>query len=227
MDRVKYPRTLHVPWSPGATSDDKVFTEEALLEAFAGRRVVVTEKMDGENTTIYSDGTCHARSIDSGHHESRSWVKGLAARLKGEIPDGWRVCGEYLYAKHSIEYKDLPGYFLVFAIYDERDVCLWWEDTVEWCELLDLPHVPVLYTGHWDDPDQFKDWDIDGDGWTPSLYGTDYEAGAEGYVIRLYHSFHARDFSRSVAKYVRAGHVQTDDHWMHQAVVPNKLKGAK
>lgn len=27
-----------------------------------------------------------------------------------------------------------------------------------------------------------------------------------------------------VGKWVRANHVQTDDHWMHQAVVPNKLK---
>jgi hypothetical protein len=227
MERYKYPRTKHVSWSPGAKSEDKVFTEEELLEAFAGRRVVVSEKIDGQNCSIYSDGTCHARSIDSRHHESRSWVKRLAARLKGEIPPGWRVVGENLQARHSLAYENLPGYFLVFAIYDERNVCLWWEDTVEWCGLLDLPHVPVLYTGHWDEPDQFKRWGVDGDGYTPSEYAVDQAAGAEGYVVRLYHSFHYRDHEKSVAKYVRASHVQTDDHWMHQAVVPNKLKGTK
>lgn len=36
--------------------------------------VVITEKMDGENTTLYRDGL-HARSLDSRHHPSRNWVK--------------------------------------------------------------------------------------------------------------------------------------------------------
>jgi len=39
-----------------------------------GREVVVTEKMDGENTTMYCDNI-HARSIDGRHHPSRDWVK--------------------------------------------------------------------------------------------------------------------------------------------------------
>ena len=54
---VKYPRTPHLPWSPGATADDRVHTDLAGLE---GREIVVTEKLDGENTTIYRDHV-HAR----------------------------------------------------------------------------------------------------------------------------------------------------------------------
>jgi len=46
----------------------------------------------------------------------------------------------------------------------------------------------------------------------------------EGYVVRLAGGFHYRAFRRSVAKYVRKGHVQTDDHWKSQAVVANKLR---
>lgn len=39
----------------------------------------------------------------------------------------------------------------------------------------------------------------------------------EGYVVRISDSFHYDDFSKSVAKCVRAGHVgSTDDHWMIQ-----------
>lgn len=50
---VKYPRTYHLPWSPGATDDDRVLTDEELEANFSGRMVVATEKMDGENTTMY------------------------------------------------------------------------------------------------------------------------------------------------------------------------------
>lgn len=73
---MKYPRTPHLPWSPGASVDD-VRLEG--LDGFEGEEVVVTEKLDGENTTLYRDGL-HARSMDSAHHPSRTWVKALHAR---------------------------------------------------------------------------------------------------------------------------------------------------
>ena len=90
---VKYPRTYHLPWSPGATDDDRVLTDEELEANFVGRMVVVTEKMDGENTTMYND-YIHARSLDSASHPSREWVKNLHAQIQWQIPDGWRICGE-------------------------------------------------------------------------------------------------------------------------------------
>jgi hypothetical protein len=31
------------------------------------------------------------------------------------------------------------------------------------------------------------------------------------------------DFQNAVAKWVRTDHVQSEEHWMHKAVVPNKL----
>lgn len=48
---------------------------------------------------------------------------------------------------------------------------------------------------------------------------------SEGYVVRLEEVFSYRNFRNSVAKYVRAKHVQTIKHWMHgQPVIPNKLR---
>jgi hypothetical protein len=88
--RVPYPRTPHLPWSPGASSDDVRVADPAGLR---GAEVVVTEKLDGENTTLYRDGL-HARSPDSAHHPSRAWVKALQGRIGPAIPPGWRVCGE-------------------------------------------------------------------------------------------------------------------------------------
>lgn len=103
---VKYPRTWHLPWSPGTTSDDRVLPSTDL---FAGRRVVVTVKMDGENTTMYSD-SMHARSLDSRNDETRHWVLNYHSQVAWQIPEGWRVCGENLFAKHSIAYRGLPSY---------------------------------------------------------------------------------------------------------------------
>ena len=82
---IKYPRTPHLPWSLGASSDDKVLPS---VGHFEGRQVIVTEKMDGENTTLYRDHI-HARSLDSKGGEDRAWVKQFWASIRGEIPEGW------------------------------------------------------------------------------------------------------------------------------------------
>ena len=43
-------------------------------------------------------------------------------------------------------------------------------------------------------------------------------------MIRVADEFNAGDFRLCAAKYVRAGHVQTDEHWMHSEIVKNGLK---
>ena len=51
---TKYPRTWHLPDSPNRGADGD--HAHADYSTFEGREVVVTEKLDGENTTIYADG---------------------------------------------------------------------------------------------------------------------------------------------------------------------------
>lgn len=209
-DWVKYPRTYHVPWSPGATNDDKVLHD---LSGFEGRRVIVTVKMDGGNTSLYRDGL-HARSLEGASHPSRAWVRAFHARFAQDIPEGWRVCGEDLFAKHSISYANLREWFLAFSIW-QRDTCLAWDETVEWCQILGLEHVPVLYDGVWDEQ-LIRDLPV----------STHEGDEMEGYVIRLASSFAYGGFRKSVAKYVRAHHVQTSEHWMHEEVVRNQKRAS-
>lgn len=207
IDRVKYPRTFHMPFSPGVQSDDKVIKT---TKQFEGRRVILTEKMDGENTTMYRDGL-HARSLDSAHHPSRDWVKRIWSEVSWNIPDGWRVCGENLYAQHSIVYDSLESYFYVFSIWNQH-TCLSWDDTVLYAEVLGLPLVRVIYDGIYDEAVIRKHCEsID-------------SSRVEGAVLRLADSFSYGDFKTSAMKYVREDHVQTDDHWMHQAIKANGLK---
>ncbi len=203
--RVHYPRTPHLPWSPGAAADD-VRTGD--LTALAGAEVVVTEKLDGENTTLYRDGL-HARSLDSAHHPSRAWVKALQGRIGGRIPDGWRICGENLFARHSIPYTDLESWFYGFSVWTDRDHCLAWDDTVRFLRRLGVPAPRVLWRGRFDER-------------ALRALKLDLER-QEGYVVRTVRGFPRAEFGERVAKWVRPQHVRTDTHWMHAAVVENGL----
>ncbi len=209
-DRVKYPRTYHFSWSPGATDDDRILKD---VNHFVGQEVVVTEKMDGENTTFYTD-YMHARSTEYETHPSRTMVKTLHANIGYNIPKGWRVCGENLYAKHSIKYNNLSAYFMVFSIWDDHNKTLSWDETKEWSELLGLQTVPELYRGLWDE------------GKVRGLYTPEYNGDPmEGYVVRVARGFHYKEFRHCLAKYVRKDHVSKESfHWKFAKVEPNQLK---
>lgn len=212
IERIKYPRTFHLPWSPGVSSDDKIIGD---IKWFNGKRMIITEKMDGENSTMARD-YYHARSVDSKDHPSRSWLKRFHAHIAHEIPKGWRICGENMYARHSIPYDDLQSYFYCFSIWNDKNMCLSWDDTVEWCKLLNMEHVPVLHESFiWDEFTSHWMSDHDAVGFDPLKQ--------EGYVVRNVNTFHYRDFGSNVAKYVRKNHVQTNEHWMHSKVIPNRL----
>lgn len=208
--RKKYQRTPHMPFSLGATSDDKVLRS---LAHFDGKKVVISSKRDGENTSLYHDGF-HAKSLDSAHHISRDWVAAWHATIAYEIPKGWRICGENLYAQHSIAYTDLSSYFEGFSIWDETNTALDWDSTLEWFSLLDIVPVPEKWRGVFDVREihrLIRELDL---------------TKEEGLVMRLAGRIRYEDFGQSYAKWVRKNHVQTDEHWMHQAITPNKLKGA-
>lgn len=208
--RYKHPRIFHFPWSDGLINDDKRIES---IDAFVGQEVSVTLKMDGENSTIYWDGYYHARSIDSKNHDSRNLCKNLLGSIAHELPIGWRLCAENLYAKHSISYSNLDSYAYVHSIWNENNMCLSVDDTIVWCELLGIPYVPLLYRG-------FFDIDV-----IQSLFKETYNDNPmEGYVVRLVGEIPFNQFSQKVAKFVRKGHVQTNEHWMTQEIIPNKLK---
>lgn len=209
LDEVKYPRTHHMPWSRSISNDDRVHKS---MEKFKGKWVIVTRKMDGENCSMYYD-YIHARSLDSQHHPSRDWVKAFWGNyVRYQIPEGWRICGEDLYALHSIKYNDLPSYFMGFSMWDERNNCLSWDDTLEWFELLGIKPVEVVWEGIYDEEIIRKlcdELDV---------------SVCEGLVLRVADSFSYAEFKNSVAKFVREGHVQTDEHWRDGPLIPNGLK---
>jgi hypothetical protein len=216
-DHVKYPRTWHLPWSPGVTKDDRVQHD---LSGFVNVPLVITEKMDGENTTLYRD-YIHARSLEYNSHPSRNWVKKLHNEKGFDIPRGWRVCGENLYAKHSIKYTDLASYFQVFSVWNEHNICLSWDETEEWAKLLGFETVPWIAGATIFELKNVESI-IKHNVMAYQIHIHNREM--EGYTVRLANEFSYRDFSRSILKYVRHNHVQTHGHWMRSLIEVNELR---
>lgn len=204
--KVKYPRTVHFPFSETITEDDKRLSDTS---HFNGKEVVVTEKMDGENITIYNNGF-HARSLDSKHKEYHSWLAQYCYTFNYNLSDDIRICGEYLYAQHSIKYNHLSSYFMGFSVWN-KELCLSWDETQEWFDILGIISVPIVYRG------------IYSDEIVKMFAKSVIENGGEGVVVRLTSSFLYKDFSKSVAKYVRKNHVQTDKHWGLSGIEKNEL----
>lgn len=205
VDKYKYPRTPHLPWSNG-TKDDIYLSDISNFQYF--KKVVVTEKLDGENITMYNN-YIHSRSLDFKNHISRDWIKALHGNIKYSIDKNLRICGENLYGKHSILYSELETYFYVFALYHKNfneHVCLDYNTTVKYIEnILHLKFVPVLYIGIWD---EFKI--------KQCFTGISKLGGyQEGYVVRNYDRFDFKDFDKNVAKFVRPCHIQTDKNWFN------------
>jgi hypothetical protein len=221
LSLYKYPRTKHFAGSQGVQSDDKMLSSVEAMRA--STRIIGSIKKDGENSTLYNnvrteddpDGlrtTIHARSVDGRSHESRDWLKQFHNTIGHNIPERWRVCGENLFAVHSIRYEELPTYFYGFSVWDDRNVALSWDDTLVWFELIGITPVEVVYDGVFDEA---------------AMQRTAEEviaSGEEGMVYRTADEIPYREFSDLVGKFVRKGHVQTSDHWMHGAIERNGLR---
>lgn len=224
VDTVKFARTLHVPFSLGKTSDDKVHTS---LDQFLGLEVIVSEKADGENTTHLRSKT-HARSVDSKSHWSRDRMKALQQELsyllsQPQFEEVHRICGENMVATHSIEYTQLPAWFLCFSIWNRCNERLDWDDMLMLCQELNITPVPELCRGIYTEKGILQS-----DGTIvplTALYTGVSKLGGvqEGWVLTTVKGFHFDDYSKFVAKFVRANHVTSDTHWMYQVPQENKL----
>lgn len=202
---MKYPRTKHLPFSPGGTSDDKRLLS---YDSFLNTEVVITEKLDGGNSCLSPEGVFARSHASSPSHPSFDKLKQKFYALKHNLKKEEQIFGENCFAVHSIEYKSLTDDFFAFGI-RQGDLWLPFDDTLLRVQDLGLSFVPVLFRGTLNEKN-FKST-IESLVKQPSAFGGD----REGIVIRKVSSFSTDQFETSVAKWVRADHVQTDEHWMN------------
>lgn len=215
---MKYPRTYHLTFSPGATNDDKKLNDDS---CFLNKEIIITSKMDGSNVCLTSE-ECFARSHSkSPKHLSFDLLKQIHSNIKKDISPNFNLFGEYLFAKHAIHYSFLPSYLMIFGIVDiKNQQWLSWQEVSEYCEYLKLETVPQLFKGSFSSK---KELEIKIK--SLALEKEFNEDEREGVVIRNYDSFSVQEFSSNCAKYVRANHVACgSEHWKNQKIIKNKLK---
>lgn len=235
----KYCRSLHAQISLGTTSDDR-WMPNGYVQSFAQKpRLVLTEKLDGQNNCFNKHGIFARSHVQPSIHP---WDQPLRERwqlIKNELKE-LEIFGENMYGTHSIAYNQLESYFYVFAV-REGNRWLSWEEVKFYAALLDFPTVPEIqisttlndvYKTGMDESKALNQWltlNL-GMSWTESvetaglLGGYDLASNtpcSEGFVIRDFEGFETNTGTLPVAenefdslfKLVRKSHVQTDVHW--------------
>jgi hypothetical protein len=231
--RMKYPHTPFFRNSPGGEVEEKRENGVMVWDTMCNKDLVFTLKMDGSNVTFDCNGIA-ARNAQSAPHPSFDMVKSMWAQFKNLIPEGYQVFGEWLYAKHSIHYTgDISlrgGYLQLFAIYN-HNIHEWmsWDSVVFMSHALGVNTVPTIremfnstHTGYPYVETRYakaKNLECAVEGWAKLVISQ----GHEGIVVRSAFSFPWNLFDRNVAKYVRANHVTTDQHWSQQKTVRNMV----
>jgi len=202
---MKYNRTYHLPWSPGATKDDK---RSSTIEKLLSEEIIITEKLDGENCGIERGGV-YARSHSA--YTVSPWsreVRILHSLIGKDLPENLMIFGENMEGIHSIEYENLDSYFYLFGAREDDSRWLSWDEIEEIAYLLDLKTVPVLFRGKVETEKELKEL-------VDSLLLDSSRLGGEieGCVIRVVESFSNLEFSEKLLKWVRKDHVTTNEHW--------------
>jgi len=249
----KYPRTRHLEGSRLQAGDEDL--DQVPLEALRGQFCVVEEKLDGANAGIALDGDGQLRLQSRGHvlvggarerHWDlfKRWARTHAAAIAARLEAGATLYGEWLYAKHTVFYDQLPHYFMEFDIRDGSGA--FWSTERRRAHLAGSPiaSVPVLWQGVVTEPRKLPALVADAlyksARWRERLRQvaldayldadrvaaeTDPETAAEGLYIKV------EDPARGVVidryKWIRASFlsavVDSGSHWLSRPIVPNQL----
>lgn len=202
----KYPSSPHWVASPEVHRDDSTHQDP---EFFLGVEVGISEKLDGGNTCLNA-GEVFARS--TGQPATQGWfamVKKHHAWKTLTLDPQIAVYGEDLYGIHSIVYDALKEdeTYRVFNI-REGDEWMSLDERTALATQLGFLTVPLLFRGTFHSVKEITQW-FEHHMREPSALGPQ----REGFVMQLTRRFHNDIFPEAVAKYVRKGHVQTDEHW--------------
>ena len=199
-----YPRTMYVPYTPSHSPRDRTLSMKD-MENFVGKRIIITEKLDGTNTTLYN-GRVYTRSGNRSRHKIHGMVKKYHAWKVWDAP---KLHGEDIYAVHSLEYDAVAPDKTFYAFhYRLGRQFMSWDELVDYTTELDIPTVPLLFDGILDSVEevQKKHMEI-------FKIGSTMGSKPEGAVMRIAGRISAKEFSKDMCKAVRRDHVQTDKHW--------------
>jgi hypothetical protein len=232
-DFVKYPRTPHLFGSRG-TEDDKHLNEADSNRFIADDSLIVEEKIDGTNVGLHFTDAgqlvlqCRGHLITEGMHPQydlfKQWASVKRGVLEQLLASEFILFGEWMYARHSIHYRQLPHYFFEFDIYSKpAQAFLAYEERMQMLAGTGLQTVPVVHRGALEKqrlaqligPSQFD-----------SRFENPLTQRAEDLMEGLYFRTEAAGRVTGRAKFVRPEFVEKikqSTHWQQQTMVPNEL----
>ncbi|WP_244638361.1 RNA ligase family protein (plasmid) [Agrobacterium fabrum] len=221
----RFPSTAHLEWLGGgaAPRDDKLLSKDERLKLLVGD-VVVEEKLDGANLGFSLDHDGSVRAQNRGNFLAKPF-SGQFTRLSAwlaEHEDGLQrllnedliLFGEWCAARHSLLYRDLPDWFLVFDVYDRRAKLFWSTSRRNMlASQAGLRTVPELFRGQATET-ALRQLVLE----TPSLYANG--EGLEGIVVRRENP----QWCEMRAKLVSPDFNQAiESHWSKRAIEWNRV----
>ena len=150
---LKYPRTRHLAGSALQKGDED---DRLSMASLKGRDLLFVweEKADGANAGLSFDPAegamvlqSRGHSLDGGSRERqfnmyKAWAQTFESDFRDALGKRYVLYGEWMAAKHSSAYDNLPHLLLTYDLYDrERNVFL--STRARACVLGGLPIVPV------------------------------------------------------------------------------------
>lgn len=154
----RFPHTPHLFWlASGVPRDDKVLSAAEAADLLA-HEVVVEEKLDGANLGISVGEDGRLLTQNRGQYlESPflgqfsrldQWLKVHENNLFDALGTRLIVYGEWCAARHSITYRRLPDWWLLFDVYDKQEGRFWsTQRRNDLASELGIAHVPKLFAG--------------------------------------------------------------------------------
>jgi hypothetical protein len=233
-DFIKYPRTPHLFGSKG-TDDDKHLGREESEEFVADSSLIVEEKLDGTNVGIHFTLSgrmvlqCRGHEITEGMHPQydlfKQWTSVKRPILEAMLGSQFILYGEWLYAKHSVHYRQLPHYFFEFDIYDkDAQQFLDLDTRLRMLAGNGFQTVPVLHRGP-ATAEKLKA--LMGQSAFDSAFENPITHKTDNLMEGLYCRTEAHGRVTGRAKMVRSEFVEKvkqSEHWQHQKMIPNLLE---
>lgn len=131
----RFPHTPHLAWlGTGSPRDDKVLAPAEANVLLSGN-VTVEEKLDGANLGFSVGPNRALRVQNRGQYlhapfsgqftRLASWLPAREAALAEALGESLILFGEWCTARHSLNYTELPDWFLAFDVYDRKEGRFW------------------------------------------------------------------------------------------------------
>lgn len=250
----KYPRTPHIKGSGLQSGDEDLKTVS--LNDLKASHLIVEEKMDGANCGISFTPSGELQLQSRGHYLTggprerqfqlfKTWANRYAADMWAQLGDRYVLYGEWLYAKHTVYYDELPHYFMEFDILDTHNQSFLStsrrKDFLQ--ELPFIVSVRVLHEGKVDSVKTLRKQvgasEFISHSQKRHLRQTALQCGlSEEQVLRetdttgLMEGLYIKKEQNGVVtgryKFVRPGFLQTilesGSHWLNRPIIPNRLR---